>query len=184
MTLWGTRRGTRCGTRCVPRCVKHWLLSIVLLPACVWAELLPEVPSPGLRITVSVSCDFTERWWEATLYPGSDLPLEFKAGPREAQRRLDPSTRADLYARAIEAFAEFRVDRAPRFIGPGADRRWTGERTITLSAMTLDDELGRVDRVAFDIDVMRGRALPAATLELVDALSNFTRLAELEINCD
>ena len=171
-------------TRCVPRCVPRWLLSIVLLPTCAWAELLPEVPSPGLRITVSVSCDFAERWWEATLYPGSDLPLEFKAGSREARRRLESRVLADLYAKAIEAFAEFRVDRTPLFAGPGADRRWTGERTITLSAMTLDDELGRVDRVAFDIDVIRGRALPEATLDLVDTLSSYSRLATLEINCD
>lgn len=164
--------------------MKRWLALLCLLPTVAGADLLPEVPSAGLRITVSVSCDFEDRWWEATLYPGSDLPLEFQAGSRDARRRLDPNARADLYARALEAFAEFRVDRAPRFGGPGADRKWTGERTITLSAMTLDDELGRVDRVEFDIDVMRGRALPEATLGLVDALANYTRLAELEIDCD
>ena len=66
--------------------MKRWLALLCLLPAVAGADLLPEVPSPGLRITVSVSCDFEDRWWEATLYPGSDLPLEFQAGSRDARR--------------------------------------------------------------------------------------------------
>ena len=147
-------------------------------------DLLPTVPSEGLRITVSVSCDFQNRWWEATLYPGSDLPLEFQAGERSNTRRIDPNVRAALYEKAIAAFAGFRIDRRPQFQGPGADRPWTGERTITLSAMTLDDELGRVDRIELDIDVMRGRALPEAALALVDDVAIHSRLADFELDCD
>lgn len=146
--------------------------------------MLPEEPSEGLRITVSVSCDFDERWWEATLYPGSTLPLEFQAGERATDRRIDAETRAALYALARQAFEEFRLDRRPNFQGPGAERRWTGERTITLTALTLDDELGRVDRAELALDVMRGRALPPATLRLVDQIAGYSRLADLELRCD
>ena len=148
------------------------------------ADVLPEVPSQGLRVTVSVSCDFADRWWEATLYPGAELPLEFQAGARTAKRRIDPNARSALYGLARRAFAEFRVDRRPRFQGPGADRPWTGERTITLTALTLDDELGRVDRIELDIDVMRGRALPEATLALIDEIAEYSRLADLALRCD
>lgn len=160
------------------------LLLCLAAPAGTLAEMLPETPSAGLRVTVSVSCDFTDRWWEATLYPGAALPLEFQAGARSAARRIDPEARAALYALARHAFDEFRIDRRPRFQGPGAERPWTGERTITLTALTLDDELGRVDRVEFDIDVMRGRALPEATLQLVDEIAEYSRLADLALRCD
>lgn len=160
------------------------LLLCLLAPAVTLGEMLPEVPSEGLRVTVSVSCDFADRWWEATLYPGAELPLEFQAGERSNDRRIDPNVRAALYALARRAFDEFRIDRRPRFQGPGAERPWTGERTITLTALTLDDELGRVDRVELAIDIMRGRALPAATLELVDEIAEYSRLADLELRCD
>lgn len=162
----------------------HALLLCLAAGPAAARDLLPPEPSEGLRITVSVSCDFRDRWWEATLYPGSNLPLEFQAGERSATRRIDPNVRSDLYEKAIAAFAGFRIDRRPRFQGPGAERAWTGERTISLSAMTLDDELGRVDRVEMDIDVMRGRALPEATLTLVDDIAVHSRLADLELDCD
>lgn len=167
------------------------LLAITGTVATARTGALPEEPSAGLRITVAVSCDFEERWWEAALHPGSGVPLEFRSRTpgmlgtrdRESQRALEPTQRTELYALARAAFAGFSVDRRPDFSGPGSDRPWTGERTITLAALVLDDELGRVDRVELAIDVIRGRGLPAATLALVDAVAAFDRRASLELDC-
>lgn len=155
------------------------------------SSLLPATPSPGLQVTVSVSCDFEDHWWEASLHAGADLPLElrshspgmFRARDRQSRQRLDPDERAELYRLARAAFDGFRIDRRPDFSGAGSGRPWTGERTITLSAMTLDDELGRVDRVELAIDVMRGRSLPPAALALVDAITAQQASASLELDC-
>lgn len=152
---------------------------------------LPEQPSDGLRITVAVSCDFEDRWWEAALHPGALLPLEFRSRTpgmfgnrdRDTQYALDSEARGALYALIRAAFAGFSVDRRPDFSGPGSNRPWTGERTITLAALVLDDELGRVDRVELAVDVIRGRSLPAATLALVDAVAAFDARASLELDC-
>jgi hypothetical protein len=154
-------------------------------------DFLPAAPSAGLRVTVSVGCDFDDRWWEVALQPGTDLPLEirtrsprmFGARERTSERSIEPAVRDALYGLVREAFAEFRIDRAPDFSGPGADRAWTGERTISLAAMVLDDELGRVDRIDLAIDVMRGRSVPAATLALIDALAEQTGAATLDLDC-
>ncbi|HSG88490.1 MAG TPA: hypothetical protein VLA56_04710 [Pseudomonadales bacterium] len=155
------------------------------------ADLLPETPSAGLLITVTVNCDFEDRWWEATLHAGATVPLEFRTrtrrmfGGRERQSTvaIDGTTRAELYALARRAFEDFRIDRKPDFTGPGSDREWTGERTVTLAALVLDDELGRIDRVEMAIDVMRGRSLPPASLALVDAIGALEKDAGLEFEC-
>lgn len=191
------RSAPACRARSQLRCLRSALRGVALLLAVVSvvaparAASLPEQPSSGLRLTVSVSCDFEERWWEAALHPGAQVPLEFRSRTpgmirnreRETQHPLQPAQRAELYALARAAFDGFSVDRRPDFTGPGSDRPWTGERTITLAALVLDDELGRVDRMELAIDVIRGRSLPAATLALVDAVAGFDGRASLELDC-
>jgi hypothetical protein len=181
----------------VPRTVRPAARSLLVLLAIMGVAttartaVLPDQPSAGLRVTVSVGCDFEERWWEAALHPGSGVPLEFRSRTpgmlgnrdREAQRALSPDERAELYGLVRAAFEGFRVDRRPDFTGPGSDRPWTGERTITLAALVLDDELGRVDRAELAIDVIRGRSVPVATLALVDAVAAFDSRASFELDC-
>ena len=168
------------------------LVTALLATSASARDLLPDTPTQGLRITIGVACDFEDRWWEAALYPGAALPLEFRAedfvGSRRRERTneasLTPTDRERLYALAVRAFDEFRIDRRPDYGGTGADRPWSGERTITLAAMTLDDELGRVDRVEIAIDVLRGRGLPEPALELVEAIADRSRLARLDLDCE
>lgn len=165
--------------------------ALLLAGAQSRADWLPQTPSAALRVTVSVGCDFEERWWEVALQPGTELPLEirtrspgmFATRERSLERSIEPAVRAELYGLARDAFAEFRLDREPEFTGPGTDRVWTGERTITLAAMVLDDELGRIDRIDLAIDLMRGRSIPPRTLALIDLLETQAAPAELALDC-
>lgn len=144
------------------------VLSMALLVALpLHASVLPEAPPEGLRITVSVSCDFEQRWWEATLYPNSTLPLEVRwraptmrgSQPRELVRDLTPELRATLYELSRRAFDDFRLDRLPPLLGDPDAGPWLGSRTLSLSALILDGGLGRVDRIDLAIDLLPGRAL-------------------------
>jgi hypothetical protein len=166
-------------------------LAVLFLAVPGAAVTLPEPPPPGLRLTASVTCDFEERWWEATLYPGAELPLEvrwmepgmFGGRERTQSRRLDDAQRAELFALAREAFASFTLRPRPPVATPGTERPWTGDRTLALSAQVLDAELGRVDRVDLAFDLIPGRRLPEAAVALVEGLAEHARQATLELDC-
>ena len=166
-------------------------LAPLLLAVPGAALVLPESPPKGLRLTASVSCDFEERWWEATLYPGAELPLEvrwmepgmFGGRERTRSRRLDDAQRAELFALARAAFASFSLRPRPPVATPGTQRPWTGDRTLSLSAQVLDAELGRVDRVDLAFDLIPGRLLPDAAEAFVEGLAEHAPNLTLELDC-
>lgn len=162
---------------------------LLALPA--QAGILPEVPPEGLRITVSISCDFEQRWWEATFYPSSSLPLEVRwraptmrgAQPRELVRDMSSEVRAELYRSARAAMDDFRLDRRPPLLGdPDADP-WFGSRTLSLSALILDSGLGRVDRIDLAIDLLPGRALYQDARELLAGLARLATPLDPDLDC-
>lgn len=166
---------------------------ILLVAPLTQAGILPETPPEGLRITVSISCDFHERWWEATLYPyqGTALPLEVRwrapgmrsRQPRDLTRPLSPDQRQALYAVSRAAFDDFQLDRRPPLLGdPDADP-WLGPRTLSLSALILDNVLGRVDRIDLALDMLPGRALPEAVRQLMAALSRQATPIDTNLDC-
>ncbi len=157
----------------------------------VQASILPEVPPEGLRITVSISCDFEQRWWEAAFYPSSSLPLEVRwraptmrgAQPREQIRDLTPDARDELYRSARAAFDDFRLDRRPPLLGDTDADPWYGSRTLSLSALILDAGLGRVDRIDLAIDLLPGRALYADARALLDHLGRLATPLNPNLDC-
>ncbi|MCC5887655.1 MAG: hypothetical protein JJT88_14570 [Gammaproteobacteria bacterium] len=171
-----------------------------LLPALIlflmpWgtASILPAEPPEGLRITVSISCDFQQRWWEATLYPhpGTGLPLEVRwrapgmrgHQPRDLVRSLNPDQRQILYDLSRAAFDDFQLDRRPPLLGDPDAGPWLGSRTLSLSALILDHALGRVDRIDLALDMLPGRALPEEARQLVDALSRLATPIDTNLDC-
>lgn len=166
-------------------------LGLGLCTMPVAASILPEQPAAGLRITVSVSCDFQQRWWEANLYPGSELPLEVRwrspgmrgTQPRDLVRTLTEAQRARLYQASRAAFADFQLDRRPPLLGDPDAEPWLGPRTLTLSALILDSVLGRVDRVDLAIDLLPGRALGEPLQALLADLSRKASAIDLNLDC-
>ncbi|MEE4360208.1 MAG: hypothetical protein V2I63_01655 [Pseudomonadales bacterium] len=168
-------------------------VALFLSLSCIAAEaaVLPETPPPGLRITASVACDFQDRWWEATFYPGANLPLEvrwrapgtFGDRPREVTRPADPEMRDALYGHARGIFDGFVLRDRPLRVTPGTERPWTGDRTLNFSALVLNEGLGRVDRIDLAIDMIPGRALAAPITAFIDALAEEARQVTLELDC-
>jgi len=170
------------------------LLALILLTApLAKASILPLEPPEGLRITVSISCDFQQRWWEATLYPdpATALPLEVRwraPGMRDSQARnilrsLNPEDRQTLYALSRAAFDDYQLDRRPPLLGDEGADPWFGSRTLTLSALILDRMLGRVDRIDLALDMLPGRALPEDVRQLLDALSRQATPIDPHLDC-
>lgn len=171
------------------------LLPALLLILTTWghAGILPAQPPEGLRITVSISCDFEQRWWEATLYPHpqTGLPLEVRwrapgmrgHQPRDLSRALNPQQRQTLYDLSRAAFDDFQLDRRPPLLGdPDADP-WLGSRTLSLSALILDRSLGRVDRIDLAVDMLPGRALSDPVRVLLAALTPLATPIEADLDC-
>lgn len=166
---------------------------ILLFAPLAESGILPAAPPEGLRITVSISCDFQQRWWEATLYPhpAAGLPLEVRwrapgmrgREPRDQLRSLNPDERKTLYELSKAAFDDFRLDRRPPLLGDPDAGPWLGSRTLSLSALILDSALGRVDRIDLALDMLPGRALPEAVRELVDALSRQATPIDTDLDC-
>ena len=166
---------------------------ILLMASITEASILPAEPPEGLRITVSISCDFREQWWEATLYPhqATALPLEVRwrapgmrgSQPRDLQRSLNPEQRDALYALSRAAFDDFQLDRRPPLLGDEDAGPWLGSRTLSLSALILDRALGRVDRIDLALDMLPGRALPEDVRELLDALSRQATPIDTRLDC-
>lgn len=157
------------------------------------AGILPQQPPQGLRITVSISCDFQQRWWEATLYPHPDtaLPLEVRwrapgmrgHQPRDLARSLSPEQRQTLYEVSRAAFDDFQLDRRPPLLGDPDAGPWLGSRTLSLSALILDHALGRVDRIDLALDILPGRALSAEVRQLLAALRGLASPIDPDLDC-
>lgn len=178
----------------VERTAMRLLLVLILLIApFAKASILPLAPPEGLRITVSISCDFQQRWWEATLYPDPvpALPLEVRwrtpgmrdSQPRDIVRSLNPEERETLYALGRAAFDDFELDRRPPLLGDADANTWLGSRTLSLSALILDRDLGRVDRIDLALDMLPGRALPEDVRQLVTALSRQATPIDMDLDC-
>lgn len=178
-------------TPAVEDAVRTLLLLALLVSLPLHASVLPEEPPEGLRITVSISCDFEQRWWEATLYPNSNLPLEVRwraptmrgSQPRELVRDLTPELRATLYNLSRKAFDHFRLDRMPPLLGDPEAGPWLGSRTLSLSALILDGGLGRVDRIDLAIDLLPGRALFEDARNLVAGLAGLANPVDPNLDC-
>ena len=175
------------------RLIPVTLLSSLLLlqPTSVTGGILPEAPPPGLRLSLSVSCDFQDRWWELTFYPETTLPLEVRwrrpgmatGRVHDLTRDLNASRQRELYDLARAAFGEFRLDRPPPLLGDGTAGAWMGPRTLTLSGQILDGQLGRVDRVDLAMNLIQGRPLPPNTEALVAAFARHARPVTLDLDC-
>lgn len=169
------------------------LALILLMTPLAQASILPLQPPEGLRITVSISCDFQQRWWEAALYPdpGTALPLEVRwrspgmrdSQPRDLLRSLNPEERQALYALSRAAFDDFQLDRRPPLLGDADAGPWFGARTLSMSAQILDGMLGRVDRIDLALDILPGRALPEDVRHLVEALSRHATPIDMNLDC-
>lgn len=170
------------------------LLALILLTApLAKGSILPAAPPEGLRITVSISCDFQQRWWEATLYPhpATALPLEVRwrapgmrdDKPRDTLRSLKPDERQTLYALGRAAFDDFQLDRRPPLLGDADAGTWLGSRTLSMSALILDSALGRVDRIDLALDLLPGRALPEDVRQWVEALSRYATPIDMNLDC-
>ena len=169
---------------------------LLLFATLLWcpqalASLLPETPGEGLLVTVTLACDFTDRWWELTFFPGRETALELRSqglrrlGPDEAvsELRIPFIQRTRLYTAARRTFADFRIETHPTLDPELARERWLGEKTLTLAAMVLDEDLGRVDRAELAFDVMQGRHLRDSTAALMTAVGEIIGARATQLDC-
>ena len=185
MTLWIATLVARSFR--IPRAFPALVL-LCLTPGSLGAPL-PEHPLAGLRLSFSLSCDFETQWWEAVFYPdnGNTLtvrwlsPSLFSDEPRQRSRPLSLAQRQALYDHGRDLLGDASLswqDDALSSEGP-----WLGHRTFTVSAQRLDERLGRVDRLDYNIDLHPGRPLPAALKTLATTLKAIDRRLRFSLDC-
>lgn len=187
-------------------------LGLVLALGCAPAgALLPEAPPDGLRLELTLECDFTEHFWNAVifydrLYPVDlrfRLPARVFERTRAIARDVSFEDRLILY-RAVRDFvgryrlgAGVRTRPDPPPGAPGVDVRprsgapegaeavpaYVAERTLTISMLTVREGLGRVDELVLALDLTDARAVPAGLPELAAALTAIDRRLGMDLGC-
>jgi hypothetical protein len=147
-------------------------------------ELLPDSAPDGLQITLTLSCDFDDDFWDVTLLYGADVPMNLSyrdAMRRERQRNLivTADERAEIYRRVRELLSGFQL-------GEWSDTEEAsdqGELTFTVSVLLIKPSVGRVDNVDLAIDLTEGRPIPARVRRLFDVLGDVDRRMRLNLKC-
>lgn len=158
----------------------------LLMAACTgWAtELLPESAPDGLQITLTLSCDFDDDFWDATLLYGADVPmnLSYRDAMRHERQRnviVTAHERAAIYRQVRDLLSGFQL-------GEWSDTEEAsdqGELTFTVSVLLIKPAVGRVDSVDLAIDLTEGRPIPARVRELFEVLDDVDRRMRLNLKC-
>ncbi|MEE9255110.1 MAG: hypothetical protein V3U43_09250 [Pseudomonadales bacterium] len=150
-----------------------------------WAtELLPESPTDGLQVTMTLSCDFDDDFWDVALLYGTAGPLNLSYRDRNRRERrrnliVTVDERLEIYARVRQLLTGFQLGEWSET--EQASQR--GELTFTVSVLLIKPGVGRVDSVDLAIDLTEGRPIPTTVRRLLDTLSEIDRRMRMNLTC-
>lgn len=187
-------RWTDAMARPAPGRRRRWLCALAnLLLVCVGvrAEVLPQSPPAGLRLELSLECDFSEHYWRAIIHFDRPIPVDIQLRKpafmfersRNYVRELPAAGKAELYAAVRELIGAWQLGAQPGGESGPLQGGRTRERTLHVGLLTVLTGVGRVDELHLAIDLSADRRLGPGGERLQRALTELDRRLDLDMNC-